>query len=398
MGSFTMTFKIDDGVLMGYPVGRIDSTNAKMFENDIALMINKYPSAEIAFDCTNLEYISSAGLRILLSLSKKTKAKLRLINVTQGIYDILNITGFSSIFDVSLPLRDISSDQGQFLGMNNGISLYRMDDDTMLKVYPTWQRLDDVKKELTKAKAALLSGVPVLISYDIVTYNGRYGIAYETPNVKTVSSLINFHQWDTEKYAAEMGKTLRMIHSCTPEHGTLPRTSELFTKNALKMDKYFASKEIHQLILLINSIPSAESFNYGNYQPNNVFVMNDELILVDMSGISCGNPIFDLGMTYMFCVLEANWLAKNVMDINVAQAKKLWDIMIRNYFATNDEDVIQSYEKLIRVSAMLCSALLPAMNIINIAKNDAEKLAAKARRDLLSNDEALKNLLKEAKF
>ena len=140
MGSFTMMFKIDDGVLMGYPVGKIDSTNAKMFENDIALMINKYPSAEIAFDCTNLEYISSAGLRILLSLSKKTKAKLRLINVTQGIYDILNITGFSSIFDVSLPLRDISSDQGKFLGMSNGISLYRMDDDTMLKVYPTWQK------------------------------------------------------------------------------------------------------------------------------------------------------------------------------------------------------------------------------------------------------------------
>ena len=189
-----------------------------------------------------------------------------------------------------------------------------------------------------------------------------------------------------------------MIHSCTLEHGAFPRTSEIFTKNALKMDKYFDQKEIHQFISLINSIPSAGTFIYGNYQPNNVFVMGDELILVDMSSVSCGNPIFDLGMSYMFCVLEANWLAKSVMDINVIQAKKLWDIMIRNYFDTNDESVILSEERLIRASAMLCSALLPAMNIFNIARDDAEKLAAKARRDVLSDVEKLKNLLRGAKF
>lgn len=398
MSVFNITFKINDGALMGFPVGRIDATNVKVFENDIAQIRNKYPKAEIVFDCSGLEYISSAGLRVFLGLSKKMPTKLTLINVTQGVSDILEVTGFSSIFNVSRPIRDISDDEGQFIGMSSGISLYRMDNETILKVYPTWKQLDDVKKELQYTKAAFLSGVPTLISYEIVTYNGRYGIIYEMPNVKTVSSTINFQPWKLEQYASEMGKTLRMIHSCTPERGVLPKTSEILTTDALKMDKYFTRDEIHQLVLLLNSIPSADTFVYGDYQPGNVFVMDKEMILINMSGVSCGNPIFDLAVSYMICVLEADLLAKMVTDLDVIQTKKFWNIMIHNYFDTKDEDVIKANEKIIMAAAMLCSSILPAMSISSIAKDDVEKLVAKARNDVLSNAENLKILLSNAKF
>lgn len=398
MSAFSMTFKVDGEVLLGFPVGRIDSTNAKIFENDINLIKNKYPKAEMSFDCSNLEYISSAGLRVLLSVSKRTPIKLQLTNVTQEVYDILNVTGFSSIFDVSRPIRDISSTEGKFMGMSNGISLYRMDDDTILKVYPTWEKLEDVKMELKRTKAALLSGVPALISYDIVKYNGRYGISYEMPNVKTVSSLIVFQQWKLEQYADEMGKTLRMIHSCRPETGIMPRTSEMFTEYALKLDKYFDQKEIHDIILMINAIPSSDSFVYGSYHPGDVFVMNDELILINMSGISCGNPVFDLGISYMICVLEGSWFLKYVTDLDTNQGKKLWDIMIRSYFETKDDEVIKSKENIIAVVALLCSALLPVMNMANLTHDDLEKLIAKVRNNLLSNAKALTLILRDAKF
>ena len=395
MSKINLNFEVVSGVVYIAPAGRIDSTNAKDFGNAVSSIRQKYSNAELVFDCSQLTYISSAGLRVLLNFNKKEKTPIKLENVSQAVSDILNVTGFSTIFDVSRPIRDISDEQLNFMGMSSGISLYRMTNDTILKLYPTWQKLDDIKKELKYTKAALLSGVPALISYEIVTYQGRYGIIYEMPHVKTVSSLIVFQQWKLEQYAEEMGKTLKLINSCTLQD-TLPKTSEIFTEKALKMDKYFTKEEIHNLISIIHAIPSANTVVYGKYYPGNVFVMNDELILIDMSTISCGNPIYDLGISYMICVLEAEWLLKQISDIDAMQSKKFWKFMIRSYFDTNDENVIQNNEKSIKAIALLCSALLPA--VVNLKAEYTEKLVARARRDLFPNIDNLIMLLSQANF
>ena len=391
-----MQFKFESGVITCSPVGRIDSTNAKNFETAITGFRAQHQNAELVFDCQELEYISSAGLRVLLSLSKKANVRINLINVSQGVSNILDVTGFSTIFEVSRSIRDISGEKGHLMGESAGISLYRMDNDTILKLYSKTEKLEEIRKELKYAKAALLSGVPALISYDIVSYNGRYGILYEMPNVKTVSSLIVFQQWKLDHYAKEMGKTLRAIHSCTPEPGILPDTPQIFTTRALSMDKYFNRDEIATLVSLIQSIPAASTIVYGNYHPGNVFAMNDELILINMSGISCGNPVFDLGMSYMICVHDADTFIKRVSDIDMLQAKKFWDIMIRNYFDTDDENVIKHHETIIEAVAMLCSALSPAMGLVS--QDDAKRLVEKARRDVLGYSGYMKRLLEEAIF
>ena len=57
---------------------------------------------EIVMDCTELEYISSSGLRILLSILKQAKSvgsRVVLKNVNDVIRDVLELTGFISIFE-----------------------------------------------------------------------------------------------------------------------------------------------------------------------------------------------------------------------------------------------------------------------------------------------------------
>ena len=394
MSTFNLNFEILSGVVYIAPAGRIDSTNAKNFSNNITSIRAKYPNSEIVFDCAQLDYISSAGLRILLNFSKKENTQIKLINVSQGIADILEVTGFSTIFDVSRPIRDISDEQATFMGMSSGISLYRMSNDTILKLYPTWQRLDDVKKELRYTKAALLSGVPALISYDIVTFENRYGIIYEMPNVKTVSSLLILQPWKIDQFAAELGQTLKQINLCSPAPGVLPKTSEMLTEKVLKLDKYFNTNEIHELISIIHAIPAANTVVYGSYQPGNIFVMNDELILINMSTISCGNPVYDLGITYMACVLEADWLIKRISDLDVSQSKRLWNGIIRSYFGTDDEEFIKNKENFIKAVALLCSALLPSF--MNITNEEAERIVAKARQNVFPKVEDLTAILSQA--
>ncbi len=64
---------LTDELLTVFLEGRVDSTNAKQFEYNLLGLARKYPERGIKLDATELEYISSVGLRSLLKLRKSTK-------------------------------------------------------------------------------------------------------------------------------------------------------------------------------------------------------------------------------------------------------------------------------------------------------------------------------------
>lgn len=80
--------------------GRIDTTTAPQLEAEVK---SSAESAEcIVIDFSNVEYISSAGLRVLLSGHKLMNAKggLKLINVSEDIMEIFDVTGFTDILNI----------------------------------------------------------------------------------------------------------------------------------------------------------------------------------------------------------------------------------------------------------------------------------------------------------
>ena len=86
----------DDGVIA--LTGRFDAAQC-----DKARKFLDAATAPKVFDFRGLEYISSAGLGILLSTHKRLLAaggRLRLINVSNHIYDVFRFSGFDQVFDV----------------------------------------------------------------------------------------------------------------------------------------------------------------------------------------------------------------------------------------------------------------------------------------------------------
>lgn len=82
--------------------GRLDTTNADHFQQDIApLMELSKPDIEI--DCTDMEYTSSQGLRMFLMLQKTVNAhsgKMVMKNMKPQVKEIFDITGFSNIISI----------------------------------------------------------------------------------------------------------------------------------------------------------------------------------------------------------------------------------------------------------------------------------------------------------
>ena len=89
--------------------GKIDTTNAAEFEKEI--MAAK--PAEL--DASELEYISSAGLRVLLKLAKAL-GDVTVNNVSSEVYEIFNVTGFTEILNVKKALREVSVEGCQLIG------------------------------------------------------------------------------------------------------------------------------------------------------------------------------------------------------------------------------------------------------------------------------------------
>lgn len=80
--------------------GRLDTTTAPDLE---ALLNDLLPQTkELVFDFKNLEYLSSAGLRILLNSQKvmTKQGKMVIRNVNETIMDVFDMTGFSSILTI----------------------------------------------------------------------------------------------------------------------------------------------------------------------------------------------------------------------------------------------------------------------------------------------------------
>lgn len=96
----TITHTVLDTTLSVALSGRLDTTTAPQLE--AFLKENLSGAATVIFDFENLEYISSAGLRVLLSTQKimNRQGKMILHNVNSEINEIFEITGFSDILTV----------------------------------------------------------------------------------------------------------------------------------------------------------------------------------------------------------------------------------------------------------------------------------------------------------
>ena len=75
--------------------GRLDTVTAPQFEECIAE--NLTGMRTLTLDCAGLEYVSSAGLRVLLATQKKMKGGLKLKNVCELVMEVFEITGFADI-------------------------------------------------------------------------------------------------------------------------------------------------------------------------------------------------------------------------------------------------------------------------------------------------------------
>ena len=91
-------FNKKDGELTVAIDGRLDTITAPELEG---FLVNNYEGTNaLIFDCEKLVYISSAGLRVLLTAHKRMKGAMKLTGVSELVMEVLEMTGFADVWEI----------------------------------------------------------------------------------------------------------------------------------------------------------------------------------------------------------------------------------------------------------------------------------------------------------
>ncbi|MBQ7580998.1 MAG: phosphotransferase [Clostridia bacterium] len=331
--------------------GRIDSSNAAETEAKIAEQIGAF-DGEIVLDAGELEYISSAGLRVILRL-KKSNASTKVINCNSEVYEIFDMTGFTEMMEISKAYRNVSVEGCEVIGEGaNGI-VYRTDPDTIVKVYKNPDSLEEIHNERELARKAFVMGIPTAIPYDVVRVGNLYGSVFELLSAKSFAKLIN-EGVDVGELAKQSVEILKTMHSTELKPGELPDKK----KESLKWVG-FTSKQLPEeigakLTSLFDDIPDTNNMLHGDFHVKNIMQQNGENLLIDMDTLSMGHPIYELAAVFaayvgFSCVNKFN--AQEFLGIKKEACDKFWSYTLLYYFDGKDEDFRRSVENM---AAIIC--------------------------------------------
>ena len=320
---------------------RIDSSNAAEVEMKLNEQIGDF-TGEIILDATDIEYISSAGLRVILRL-KKSNDTTKVINCGSEVYEIFDMTGFTEMMDISKAYRKVSVDGCEVIGEGSNGIVYRTDPDTIVKVYKMPDSLDDINNERELARKAFVMGIPTAIPYDVVKVGDLYGSVFELLNAESFSKLINKGE-DIDELAKQSIEILKTIHSTILKDGELQSKKKEAVGWAMYVKPYLPENIGEKLIELFNEIPETNSMIHGDYHIKNIMRQNNENLLIDMDTLSVGHPILEFAQIYLsylgFSQIDHECV-KKFLGIDYETALKFWNSSLKYYFNDKDDEFIE---------------------------------------------------------
>ena len=338
-----ITHRIDKDILYIAVEGRVDVSNADAAESQIFSLRNANRDKHVVIDAETLEYISSAGLRVILKL-RKDAPQLAIINVSTEIYEIFDLTGFTDMLTIEKAFPRISVEGCKFITQGANGAVYRYDEETIVKIYFNKDALPDIKKERENARRAFVLGINTAIPYGIVRVGDGYGTVMELLNAASVAKLICDRPDNLTEAANYFIDMLKGIHAIEVKDGEVPDIREVALSWVDFVAPHLPADQAAKLRDLFQAIPKKNTLLHGDYQPNNIMLQKGEPVIIDMDTLCMGHPIFELAPIFS-ALIGFNELdpsnSLRFFGFSYETSCKFWDMVLRMYLGTEDDAVCQ---------------------------------------------------------
>ena len=333
-----MRYNLENDILTIFLEGELNSYNADPIGNEIDEITKNNQFKKLVLDLEMLRYISSAGLRVVLKL-KQQYDDVSIINASLEVYDIFQMTGFANIMTVQKALRKVDLSHAEVIGDGYFSTVYRLDKDTIVKVFNRTSDSNQIERELRLAKEAFMLGVPTAISFDIVKAGDKLGVVFEMLDCMSLKTAVMTNQDKNQEYLEKYAALLKKINTTECLNPAIPEIKKHYLTKVETIKPFLEEKYYLKAKKLVESIEDRKTFVHGDCHFKNIMVQKDELILIDMDTLSVGHPIFELAAIYApYCAFNEDdpGNSEKFFGIKDEDAKKLYNALLNLYFGKDD--------------------------------------------------------------
>lgn len=255
------------------------------------------------------------------------------------------------------PMREISIEGCELLGRGGNGEVYRLDPETIVKVYYGKRNSPEkIKQNREVTRDAFVQGIPTTIAFDMVKVGDNYGVVFEMIDAKSFSEEIASNPAKTDEYAEMIADMLIKLHHTEFKEGALPDSRDRVRSDikATYDAGFYTQKEVERLNKLVDKIPYRNTFIHQDFHPGNIMLQKGEIVLIDVEDAGLGHPVLDLSSMYLVYITaqKSKWKTTD-MGITKQQFSRIWDIIIKKYFETNDPKEIEEINRILKGYSMI---------------------------------------------
>ena len=373
-----MRFNLDNNVLTLYFEGELNSYNADDIEKEIEGIIDQQSFDKLVLNFSTLRYVSSAGLRIILKLKQKYDDT-SVVEASLEVYDVLSMTGFINIMSVSKALKVIDVKGAEVIGEGFFSTVYRLDKDTIVKVFNRTSDEHQIERELKLAQQAFVAGVPTAISFDIVKVGDKFGVRFEMLDCMSLKNAFVKHPEQYNELLNRYVNLLKKINTTECFDPIIPDVKKFYIQKVKEITPYLEEKDAAKCLELIENVPDTMTFVHGDCHFKNIMVQGDDLLLIDMDTLLRGHPIFELAaLRAPYIAFEEDDPGNNekFLGVNATFSMKLYNDIINLYFGKEDQSIKDKI-------ALVCYIHMVWWTLTNQRDNEKRFNGCKRRLEIL---------------
>jgi len=312
--------------------GRLDASSAPAVEAQLVTDGIR----ELVLDFADCPFVSSCGIRtVLVAHRRMANAGGRMVarSLPPAVREIFDMTGLSSIISITRPTREISIDGLELLSQGVCGECFRLDTETVVKLYREGVAPEVAEQEKRYAKAAFVMGIPTAISYDVVSCGTRSGIVFELLNAELFSSVIRRDRGNIDLHARRLSDIAKLLHAGKGDRAILTDLKDRFRGYIRQIDDVLTPEETEHMLDRLEAVPDADTCVHFDLHSSNIMVQGGELVIIDMGDFSIGSNMFDLGLIYMIYGVPELGMCRMATKIETEDGLAFWNAFARHYFS-----------------------------------------------------------------
>jgi uncharacterized protein (TIGR02172 family) len=258
---------------------------------------------------------------------------------------VFDITGLSEMIAIVRKPREISLAGREPISAGVCGECYRIDDETVVKLYNEGVEPYVAEQEKRFAKAAFVMGIPTAISYDVVTCGTRTGILFEFLDAKLFSEVIRNDFKNYDHYAKMLSDTAKTLHAAKGDPQLLPDMKQRMRGYIREIGYLLTTEQTEFLLGKLESLPDDDHCVHFDLHSSNIMVQNGELVIIDMGDLSTGTYLFDVGLIFLIYGIPELEISMLATKIPTEQGLAFWRSFEKHYFADKPAEERQFFEQ-----------------------------------------------------